>query len=134
MTWDKWLKKSEESMMTARENLANSRIAPAISRAYFAAFQAVTGALIKAGYQPQKGRGNWGHRGTQGQLLNLISRVVSKQHLFAAYRAFKPLYRARGIADYGDDAALTASDSQKAVREAGQIVVIVRRLIERGEI
>jgi len=107
----------------------------AVSRAYFAAFQAVTGALIKQGYQPNLVTGNWGHLGTQNQFSALIRQVRSKQRRLRQARGnFKKLYFARPRADYGDDSIFTANLTQQLVRESGQIVSLIQTLIEEGDI
>ena len=58
LTWQQWNAKSTASIIAARYSLAAGHLAAAVSRAYFAVFQAVTGALIKLGYQPNENTGN----------------------------------------------------------------------------
>jgi hypothetical protein len=77
LTWEQWRSKSEASPLAARNSLSAGDLPAAISRAYFASFQAVTCALVKASHQPPGATGNWGHWGTQTQYQNLIRRVTA---------------------------------------------------------
>ncbi len=135
LTWEQWMHKSKASIVAARNSLRAGDFAAAVSRAYFAAFQAVTGALITRGYQPNPATGNWGHLGTQNQFMVLIRRVRSKQRrLRLAKENFKNLYLYRPRADYGDDSIFTPQKAQQLVRDAGQVVSLIQKLIEEGDI
>ena len=135
LTWEQWMHKSKASIIAARNSLQAGDFAAAVSRAYFAAFQAVTGALIKRGNQPNPATGNWGHSGTQKQFPVLVRQVRSKQRrLRQAQRNFTRLYFYRPHADYGDDSIFTTNLTQQLVREAGQIVSLMHKLIEDGDI
>ena len=54
LTWQQWLNKAQASITAGQNSLEAGDLATAVSRAYFAAFQAITGALIKRGYQPNR--------------------------------------------------------------------------------
>ena len=43
-------------------------------------------------------------------------------------------YRGRPIADYGDDSVITEGIANSLIREAGQIVSLIQRMIEEGDI
>lgn len=93
------------------------------------------GALIKLGYQPNENTGNWGHQGTQKQFLLLIRMSRSKhERLRRARQSFRRLYRARTIADYGDDSVIAGDIANSLIGEAGQIVLLIQRMIEEGDI
>ena len=135
LTWQQWMNKSQASMTAARNSLATGDLAAAVNRAYFSAFQAVTGALIKRGDNPNRVTGNWGHTGTQNQFTVLIRQIRSQQRRLQRTRQhFKNLYLARPYADYGDDSIFTTNIVEQLVREAGQIVSLMQRLIEDGDI
>lgn len=135
LVWQQWMKKSQNSMTAARNSLAAGDLAAAVNRAYFAAFQAVTGALVKCGYQPNPNTGNWGHVGTQNQFTALISQLHSKQRqLRQARQSFRILYLSRPYADYGDDSIFTKNTAQQLIRKAGQVVSLMQKLIEDGDI
>lgn len=122
-------------MTAARNSLAAGDLAAAVNRAYFAAFQAVTGALIRRGNQPNQETGNWGHTGTQNQFTVLIRRIRSKRRrLQRARQYFRNLYLARPYADYGDDSIFTTNTVEQLVREAGQVISLMQKLIEDGDI
>lgn len=133
--WQQWMNKSQASITAARNSLAVGDLAAAVSRAYFAAFQAVTGALMKRGDQPNPVTGNWGHTGTQNQFTVLIRQIRSKQRrLRQARQNFRNLYLARPYADYGDDSIFTTNTVEQLVLEAGQVVSLMQKLIEDGDI
>ncbi|HIE28794.1 TPA: HEPN domain-containing protein [Candidatus Poribacteria bacterium] len=135
LTWQQWMNKSQASMTAARNSLMAEDLAAAVSRAYFAAFQAVTGILIKRGDKPNPATGNWGHTGTQNQFTVLIRQIRSKQRrLRQARQHFRNLYLARPYADYGDDSIFTTNTVEQLVRQAGQVVSLMQRLIEDGDI
>ena len=99
LTWEQWLNKSQASITAAQNSLRAGDLAAAVSRAYFAAFQAVTGALIRRRYQPNPKSGNWGHKGTQNQFLMLIQQIRSKRRRLRREREhFKDLYFYRAFA------------------------------------
>ena len=135
LTWQQWINKSQASMIAARNSLNAGDLPAAVSRAYFAAFQAVTGALIKQGHQPNLVTGNWGHFGTQNQFSVLIRQVRSKQRILRQARGnFKDFYFYRPRADYGDDSIFTTNMTKQLIREAGQVVSLMQKLIEEGDI
>ena len=110
LTWQQWMNKSQASMIATRNSLKSGDLPASVSRAYFAAFQAVTGALIKRGHQPNSVTGNWGHLGTQNQFTVLIRQVRSKQRRLRQARGnFEDLYFYRPRADYGDDSIFTTN-------------------------
>ena len=135
LTWQQWLNKAQDSITAEQNSLEAGDLTSAVSRAYFAAFQAVTGALIKRGYQPNSETGNWGHKVTQNQFTILIQQVRSKRRRLRREREhFKDLYFYRAFADYGDDSIITTKLARQLVRESGQVVTLVQRLIEDGDI
>ena len=135
LTWQQWLNKSHASMTAAQNSLKAGDLVAAVSRAYFATFQAVTGVLIKRGDQPNSATGNWGHKGTQNQFLTLVRQVHSKRRRLRRTRGnFKNLYIARAHADYGEDSIFTMNTTQQLVREAGHVVFLMQKLIEDGDI
>lgn len=135
LSWQQWFDKSTASISAARSSLAAGDFVAAVSRAYFAAFQAVTGALIKLRQQPNEITGSWGHSGAQNQFSILIRRSDRKRdRLTRARHSFRNLYRIRPIADYGDDSIITESMAEQLVREAGRIVNLMHRMIEDGDI
>ena len=76
-----------------------------------------------------------GHKGTQNQFPTLVRQVRSKQgRLRQARGNFKSLYFHRSYADYGDDSIFTRNLTQQLIRRAGQIVALMQKLIEDGDI
>ena len=135
LTWQQWLNKAQASITAGQNSLEAGDLAAAVSRAYFAAFQAVTGVLIKRGYQPNSETGNWGHKVTQNQFTVLIQQIRSKRRRLRREREhFKDLYFYRAFADYGDDSIITTQLTRQLIRESGQVVALMQRLIEEGDI
>jgi uncharacterized protein (UPF0332 family) len=65
LTWEQWQEKSRSSLEASRILLQNNKSVEAASRAYYAAYQMVTGVLIKLKLTPRGEYGNWAHQETQ---------------------------------------------------------------------
>ncbi|MGH7452070.1 MAG: HEPN domain-containing protein [bacterium] len=61
---EQWQEKSESSLEASRILLENNKPVEAVSRAYYAAYQMVTGVLIKLNLSPRTELGNWSHQET----------------------------------------------------------------------
>ncbi len=115
---------SRDSRAAARELLVAERFRSSISRSYYAAYCAVTGALA--------GRITFGHGGnnpTHTELLNLIVSNLSGVALDERHKIRKSvrlLQIVRAEADYVPTAAFGKSEAINALREAEKVL----RLLE----
>ena len=101
--WEQWIKMAQESLEAANQM---ESIAPrsAVSRYYYAAFQAMTALLHRRGTHPPEGREAWNHTGdgSTPELveieLNTLIRNRDKRKDMS--RRLKTLYLVRVSADY----------------------------------
>jgi len=96
-----------------------------VSRAYYAVFARVTGALIDAGQTPRPAYGTWPH-GTlpEAAAATLLDRRAAASNLAYSVRR---LYRLRLIADYRPD---TDVDARTAFEATGLMAQVFRLLKE----
>ena len=72
---------------------------------------------------------------TQNQFTVLIQQIRSRRRRLRREREhFKDLYFYRAFADYGDDSIITTQLTRQLIRESGQVVALMQRLIEDGDI
>jgi uncharacterized protein (UPF0332 family) len=93
-----WREMAQKSFEAASFLGANDYARDCISRAYYAAFARVTGALIDAGQKPRPGLGTWSHQ-TLPELAStaLVSGTAASGNL---EYALERLYQLRLMADY----------------------------------
>jgi len=137
LTWGEWQEKAESSLEAACILLDNGKPVEAVNRAYYAAYQTVTGVLIKIGQTPRADWGNWSHDETQ---ILFATRICHRRQLSRKERwtltqqvpAFKRLLRMRYQADYGQSSLIDAAVAAPLVREAGHLISLSRRFIRGG--
>lgn len=137
LTWGEWQEKAESSLEAAFILLDNGKPVEAVNRAYYAAYQMVTGILIKIGQTPRADLGNWSHEATQVLFarkgchywrLSYKNQATLKSHL----SAFRSLLTMRYQADYGRANTIDTAAARRLVREAGRLLNLLKRFIERG--
>lgn len=64
LTFEQWQEKSESSLEAAQILIDHDKPVEAVSRAYYAAYQMVTGVLVKLKLNPRTELGNWAHQET----------------------------------------------------------------------
>lgn len=137
LTWGEWQEKAESSLEAARILLDNGKPVEAVNRAYYGAYQMVTGVLIKSGQPPRARFGNWSHQETQDLFGTRICHhwrlsrkdrwVLAKQRL-----TFRSLLLRRYQVDYGHASMIDTAMATQLVRDAGHLVSLLERLIRRG--
>lgn len=111
---------SRDNRAAARELLVAERFRSSISRSYYAAYCAVTDALV--------GRVTFGYGGnnpTHGELPNLIVSNLSGVSMDARYKirkSMRVLLAMRAEADYVPSVSLSATETRNALREAGRVL------------
>jgi len=117
--------------------LDNGKPVEAVNRAYYAAYQMVTGVLIKIGQTPRQDLGNWSHDDTQILLASRLcrhrrlpykSRTALKNQIFP----FRSLLVMRYHADYGHAGMIDAAVAEPLVGHAGRLLNLLERFIGRG--
>jgi hypothetical protein len=64
LSFEQWQSKSKSSLAAARVLLEHDQPVEAASRTYYAAYQMVTGVLLRLKLNPRNDLGNWAHRDT----------------------------------------------------------------------
>jgi uncharacterized protein (UPF0332 family) len=137
LSWDEWQEKAESSLEAGRILLENGKPVEAVNRAYYAAYQMVTGVLIKIGQTPRPDYGNWSHEETQILFATQICRRRRLSHkdqvrLKGQKQAFRDLLQRRYQADYGRTDMIDTDVATQLVRDAGHLLNLIKRLIRRG--
>ncbi|MGH7451327.1 MAG: HEPN domain-containing protein, partial [bacterium] len=106
LTWEQWQEKSKSSLAASRILLENDKSVEAASRAYYAAFQMVTGVLIKLKISPREEYGNWSHHDTLEMYRTHICQKADLGHkeqsaLTMLRSSYSTLLINRYTADYG---------------------------------
>lgn len=137
LTWKQWQEKSNRSLEASRILLENNKPVDAASRAYYAAYQMITGVLIKLKLNPRGEYGNWSHLDTQE-----MYRIHICQKADLGYKEmgalsnlrlnFRTLFVNRSQADYGFDKDITMALSKELWREASRLIRLLENLLKRG--
>jgi uncharacterized protein (UPF0332 family) len=137
LTWIEWRDKSQSSLAAAEILLAHGRPVEAASRAYYAAYQMVTAALLKLRLAPRTEYGNWSHHETVEMYRTHLCKKASlgfkeKRALTSLYLKFNTLLRLRYLADYGDASQIDVTVAQNSWRDASRISGLLNSLVQRG--
>jgi len=137
LTWEQWLEKSESSLEASRILLENNKPVEAASRTYYAAYQMVTGVLIKLKLDPRSEFGNWSHYETQEMYRTHICRKTNlnykdRRALSTLCMGFQNLFIARHKADYGLDQSINTLLARTLWRDANRLVRLLENLTKRG--
>jgi uncharacterized protein (UPF0332 family) len=122
-----WSDMARDNLVAAKSLLADARWRSAVSRAYYAAYSAVTGKLKGRASFP-RGRQNPSHDNLARLIMNYLTEfaVSERRQMMAAARR---LYRTRIAADYKPGEEVGVQEARIAVRDASFIV----RTVERAE-
>jgi len=137
LTWEQWQEKSESSLEASRILLENNKPVEAASRTYYAAYQMVTGVLVKLKLDPRSEFGNWSHQETQMMYHTHICKKASlgskeRVALTKLRLGFRNLFITRHKADYGVAGNVNMLLAQALWREANQLITLLKKLSERG--
>ena len=128
--WEAWLEMAEESLEAAGK-LIDSAPRSSVSRYYYAAFQAVSAALIYQGLASPDNREAWTHEKTPALFIEHTKSLIadqSKRRDIAKKLFF--LYKVRVSADY-----VSADDVQrriKDIRKYSEYIVKVCQVLMKG--
>jgi uncharacterized protein (UPF0332 family) len=115
----------------------NQKPFEAASRAYYAAYQMVTGVLIELKLDPRSEFGNWAHYETQEMYRTHICQKADleykeKRALKSLVLEFRHLLETRYLADYGETTKIDLLLAKSHWRDANRLVNLLHRLIRRG--
>ncbi|MDZ7359852.1 MAG: HEPN domain-containing protein [candidate division KSB1 bacterium] len=137
LTWEQWQEKSKSSLAASRILLENDKPVEAASRAYYAAYQMVTGVLIKLKLTPRGEYGNWAHQETQDMYRTHICQKADlgykeKNALNKLRNGFGLLLINRRDADYGISGNIHILFARTLWRDSNKLIALLQNLIERG--
>lgn len=137
LTWEQWQEKANSSLAAARILLENDKPVEAASRAYYAAYQMVTGVLIKLKLSPRAEFGNWSHEETRDMYRIHICQKADLGHkarnaLSKLKNDFWLLLINRRNADYGIDGNIDILLARTLWRNSNRLIALLQYLIERG--
>jgi uncharacterized protein (UPF0332 family) len=137
LTWKQWREKSKSSLEAAQILLERNKPVEGASRSYYAAYQMVTGVLLKLHLSPRGSYGNWSHHETLEMYHTHVCKKVDlrfreQQALKNLFRKFRTLLGTRYLADYGDSSVIDLSSAHALWRDANRLVSLLNSLIQRG--
>ena len=125
----RWQAISRSSRKAAQRLLEEECYRSSVSRAYYAAYAAVTSALVRQGITLGHGGNNPGHAGLPVYVLNNLT-ALSLASRFEVNKAIRRLYRARVESDYVAAAIVDKGVAKKTLRDLGRILQLLG--LERG--
>lgn len=126
--WKQWVLMARGSLIAAQSLAIQGEVRSSVSRAYYAAYQAVTALLLYARLPPPEGREGWSHEATPDLLKNIPLKILNSQIQQSLTERLEVLYNLRLSADYHGSAELD-NDVTAAVRSATFIVKIVTDIL-----
>jgi uncharacterized protein (UPF0332 family) len=139
LVWKQWREKSASSLEAAQILLERNKPVEAASRSYYAAYQMVTGVLLKLSLNPRSSYGNWSHHETLDMYQTHICKKAKwgfreQQALKRSFHKLRTLLETRYLADYGDPSTVVLSLAQSHWRDANRLVSLLNSLIRRGQL
>jgi uncharacterized protein (UPF0332 family) len=117
------LKNAFEKLETARILYKNARYDDAVSRAYYAAFHAMTAALLSKDFSYS----------SHGQVIGAFNREFIKTGIFPKKYSsiIQALFDDRQIGDYGIFVKISKSTAQEHINNAEKLIEAIRLFIKR---
>jgi len=116
------LERAEQSVLAARDQVADGYYDFAASRAYYAAFYAATAALLDEGVDMSK---------HSGVIASVHQRFVKTKKLSEEHgKNLNWLFELRSVGDYGATAHVSQSDAERAVEVAESFLNAIKSLVK----
>lgn len=123
--WEAWLEMAKESQQAALGVESISKRS-ALSRHYYASYQAVTALLHYLGQIPPIDRDGWNHQDTPAMILDHLRDNNTRRNVSGFLRK---LYRYRIFADYTPNQEFTDTNLSEARKMSGYIVKVAQEMI-----
>ena len=130
--WENWLQMAQGSLAAAQLLAAQGETRSSASRAYYAAYQAVTAILLYHGMTPPEDREAWSHDATPDLIRRLVPTIIRQDTRRDIARRLRACYDLRLTADYIGAAEVTASELKIALKDASFIVGVAGDVLPRG--
>ena len=121
---ERWRAISRESRKAGQRLLEVGCYRSSVSRAYYAAYSAITSALIRQGITLGYGGNNPGHAGLPAYVLNNLT-TLSMPSRFEINKALRRLYAARIGADYHADSDVGERAALGMLRDLDLILTLL---------
>jgi len=128
----RWRAISGNSRKAAQHLLEVECYRSSASRAYYAAYAAITSALVQQGITLGYGGNNPGHAGLPVYVLNNLTAFPMTSR-FEINKALRRLYRARVEADYVAAAVVDRAAAKRSVRDLGRVLQLMGLERREGE-
>lgn len=117
-----WLKKSQESLDAARDEMKAGRLSFSVNRIYYACFYAVSAVLLQEKLSFKK------HSGVRAALNQHLvkSGIVSREH----GKLYDELFEARQRGDYIELVSFEKEQVENWLQQASQFVEAIKALIK----
>ena len=126
-----WQAIALNSRKAAQQLLITDCCRSSISRSYYAAYSAVTSALIRQGITLGYGGNNPGHAGLPALVINNLT-LLPLTARYDLNKALRRLYRARAEADYVAAAIIGEAEARKSLRDLNHVLQLLG-IERRGE-
>jgi len=122
-----YMVKATESLASAEADFAAARYNSCANRAYYACFQAAIAALLSAGIQPAKPRGEWSHEFVQSQFNGLL---INRRKLYPVplRRVLRDTMEVREKADY-TLSSVSERVARRVLRQAQEFVQAIQEKV-----
>lgn len=131
--WQQWWILAQESQQGAKAAEEKACLRSAVSRYYYAAFQAATAVLHYVKLTPPEGEQGWSHQSTPDMLEeHLRPYIPSRATRHRLRQQLRDLYKYRISADYKGNEQVDASDVQSAKRIVGFITSQIESVLPGG--
>lgn len=105
----------------------------AVSRNYYAAFQAATAILHYVSLVPPDGEQGWSHQSTPDMIEEHLKVFISSRNIRHRLKEqLRDLYKLRVRADYRADLSIENTDVQEAKRTVGFIMAQIEAILPKG--
>ena len=130
--WERWFGMARGSLAAAQALAVQGEARSGASRAYYAAYQAVTAILLYHNMTPPVDREAWSHDATPDLMRRLAPTIIKQDTRRDMSQRLRACYDLRLTADYIGAAEVAASELKIALKDASFIVGMAGDVLPRG--
>ncbi len=127
--WERRWNMAQGSLAAAQLLAKEGEVRSSASRAYYAAFQAVTALLLYHGMTPPEDREAWSHEATPDLIRRLASTTIKQDVRRDIAQRLAACYELRVVADYVGIAEVTAFELKGALKDASFIARVAEGIL-----
>lgn len=126
--WERWWAMAQGSLAAATLLRTQGEVRSSASRAYYAAYQAITAVLLYQGKTPPEGREAWSHEATPELFWKLSGTVLTQDARRDASSWLEASYALRVRADYVSVAEVTELALRSSIKDASFILKLANKV------